>query len=297
MREFPLFLRLEGKPVLLVGGGEAASAKLRLLLAAGAQVTLIADCLNPEMTRLQAEGAFSWRGGVFAPTDAAGHVLVIGATGDAVEDRAIAQAARRAGVWVNIVDRPELSDFLMPAIIDRGEIVVAISTAGASPVLAQRLRGLIEGLLPARLGDLAVFARRFREAVRRRIVDSAARRAFWAEAIDGPIGAAVLAGKPALAARHLIRRLNGEIPAPAGEWRKIAIAADDPDRLTLGDLKALGQADIVIAGPSMPRAILDFARRDAARYDSAETAGPDIAGRRVVELVAASEAIVARAVS
>src|SRR5262245_17820547 len=171
MRSFPLFLKLEGRPVLLVGAGSAAAAKLRLLGSAGARVTVAADIPSPE---------------AFAAVE-----LVFGATGNEADDRIVAERARAAGRLVNIVDRPELSDFTMPAIVDRGDIVVAVSTHGASPVLAQRVRAAIESVLPPGLGRLAQFAQRFRTAIQARIGETGARRRFWDQVLSGPIAAAV----------------------------------------------------------------------------------------------------------
>src|SRR5215470_8902046 len=125
MQSFPIFMRLTGRRVLVVGSGQAAAAKQRLLEAAGARVDLVTGFES-----------------------LAGYALVFGATGDDTRDRGVSDAARAAGIPVNVVDRPELSDFIMPAVVDRGEVVIGISTNGASPILAQRIRAWIENALP-----------------------------------------------------------------------------------------------------------------------------------------------------
>ncbi|WP_374652704.1 NAD(P)-dependent oxidoreductase [Dongia sp.] len=265
MRAFPLFMRLENRPVLVVGAGGMAMAKLRLLQASGALVSVVpADRFSPALV--------------------AGKALVIGASGDAVLDAAVSRAAREAGVPVNVVDRPELSDFIMPAIVDRGEIVVAISTNGGSPVLAQRVRAAIEAALPHGIERLAQFARRFRGAVHARIADHDSRRHFWAGFFDGPIAKALLAGRERDAAREVIRTINGRHAPDRGGTVELLIDPDDVDGLTLGALRALQQADMVLFDAGIAAEIVDLARRDAVREIWRDQ--PIAAGRRIVRLKA-----------
>jgi len=246
MRSFPLFLKLEGRPVLLVGAGSAAAAKLRLLGSAGARVTVAEHTPSPE---------------AFAAVE-----LVFGATGNEADDRIVAERAHAAGKLVNIVDRPELSDFTMPAIVDRGEIVVAVSTHGASPVLAQRVRAAIESVLPPGLGRLAQFAQRFRTAIQARIGENAARRRFWDEVLGGPIAAAVLAGDEKRATRDLIRAVNrGEPKADTGRVSLVGAGPGDPELLTLRAARALREADVIVYDKLVDPAVLEYARRDARR--------------------------------
>jgi uroporphyrin-III C-methyltransferase/precorrin-2 dehydrogenase/sirohydrochlorin ferrochelatase len=268
MRSFPLFMRLENRPVLLVGDGDMAAAKQRLLEAAGAQIVQ--------------RSADEFKAG-----DVVGMALVFSAIGDDVRDGEVTTAARAAGVPVNVVDRPELSDFIMPAIVDRDEIVVAISTNGGSPVLAQRVRAAIEAALPHGIERLVSFARRFRSAVHARIDDHDRRRHFWAGFFDGPIGKALLAGRERDAAREVIRAINGNLAPDHGSVAELLIDAQDPDLLTLGDLRALQQADVVLFDAGIALEIIDLARRDAQR---AVWQGQEIiAGQRVVRLKARAQ--------
>lgn len=275
MQSFPIFAKLQGRKVLVVGGGEAAAAKLRLLQAAGADCTAIAD------------GFEAWQ--------IAGHDLVFGATEDLELDTEVSAAARAAHVLVNVVDRPELSDFIMPAVVDRGDVVIGISTNGASPVLARKVRAAIENALPQKLDRLAAFARRFRGAVHARLAADGTRRAFWEQFFEGPIAEAVLAGDERRAARELIRVINaGAVAAPpAGEVQEFEIASDDPEMLTLKALRALRSADLIIHDGDISPAVLDYARRDARRLSADETiqveaviAAEVEAGRKVVRLTA-----------
>jgi uroporphyrin-III C-methyltransferase/precorrin-2 dehydrogenase/sirohydrochlorin ferrochelatase len=246
MQSFPIFLRLQGRRVLVVGSGQAAEAKQRLLEAAGARVDLA-----PAVTSLD------------------GYALVFGATGDDVRDRAVSDAARAAGIPVNVVDRPELSDFNMPAVVDRGEVVIAVSTHGGSPILAQRIRAQIEDALPNGLDRLAAFARRFRSAVQTRLADNATRRRFWERFFDSEAAALVMAGEETRAARRMIRDLNADAATASreGAVTVIELASSHCDDLTLGQLRALRQADVIAHDAGVSAEILDYARRDARRVD------------------------------
>jgi uroporphyrin-III C-methyltransferase/precorrin-2 dehydrogenase/sirohydrochlorin ferrochelatase len=246
MQSFPIFMRLQGRRVLVVGSGHAAEAKQRLLEAAGARVDLVAQFESLE-----------------------GYALVFGATGDETRDRAVSDAARAAGIPVNVVDRPELSDFIMPAVVDRGEIVIGISTGGGAPILAQRIRATIEDTLPNGLDRLAGFARRFRNAVQTRVADNATRRRFWERFFEGEGADLVMAGEDYRAARKIIRDLNaaGATESGQGSLTVIDLASNDSDDLTLGTLRALRKADVIAHAANVAPEILDYARRDARRVD------------------------------
>ncbi|WP_374375124.1 NAD(P)-dependent oxidoreductase [Dongia sp.] len=276
MRAFPLFVRLENRPVLLVGGGEMAAAKLRLLRAADAAVTLLAPDLTPDLAVLL-DDKVTWIARDFMPADLAGHSLVFSAIEDEAKDAAVSAAARAAGILVNVVDRPEHSDLIMPAIVDRGEIVVAISTNGASPVLAQRVRAAIEAAIPHGIEKLISFARRFRGAVHHRIEGHDGRRRFWSGFFDGPIAEAVLKGQERQAAREIIRAINGKGAEGHDLGRFIELSVDpaNVDLLTLRDLRALQQADIVLFDTGIAPEIVDLARRDARRL-AWDEAGSDV---------------------
>ena len=266
MRSFPLFLKLEGRPVLLVGAGSAAVAKLRLLGSAGARVTVIADTPSADLLAAVADTRADLVRNALSLQHFATAELVFGATGNEADDRIVAERAHATGKLVNIVDRPELSDFTMPAIVDRGDIVVAVSTHGASPVLAQRVRAAIESVLPPGLGRLAQFAQRFRTAIQARIGENAARRRFWDQVLGGPIAAAVLAGDEKRATRDFIRAVNrGEPRAETGLVSLVGAGPGDPELLTLRAARALREADVIVYDKLVDPAVLEYARRDARR--------------------------------
>ncbi len=267
MNALPIFLRLEGRPALVVGGGVLAAAKVRLLRAAGAEVTVVAPRLGPELADLAADGAIAHRPRGFVAGDAAGLALVFAATGRPELDGRVAEAARAEGVPANVVDSPALSDFIMPAIVDRDPVVIGISTGGAAPLLARRLRGAIEALLPARLGRLARFAAGFRVAARAAYPEAEAQRRFWQRLFDGPIAAAVLGGDEQAARRAALAEINRPAAGDGGRGIVHIVGAGpgDPDLLTLAALRLLQQADVVVYDRLVGPAILDFARRDAER--------------------------------
>jgi uroporphyrin-III C-methyltransferase/precorrin-2 dehydrogenase/sirohydrochlorin ferrochelatase len=272
MQTFPLFMSLQDRRVLVVGGTEAAACKIELLLSAGAQVTLIAEAVVGEIAQLIDEARISWAGRVFYDEDLAGVTLVIVASDDEALQARVSHAAQQRCVPVNVVDRPRLSSFIMPAIVDRSPITIAISTGGAAPALARRLRAEIERTLPAAIGRLARFAEIFREQVRRTLDQPRARRRFWDRVFAGRIGELALAGDEISARRELIRLLDGSrhetapggVPT-AGMVHLVGAGPGDPDLLTMKAHRLLQRADVVVYDRLVSAEVLAMARRDAER--------------------------------
>ena len=245
MDSVPAFIPLARARVAVVGDGEAAEAKVRLFQGAPA-----------ELVRLSAPAAL-------APGALGGLRLVFVAGAGPDEAEAIAAAARAAGALVNVVDRPDLCDFITPAVVDRGTVVAAVGTTGAAPVLATLLRGEIEARWPQGLGSLGEFSKRIQATVRAALPDLPVRRAFWRRLFAGPAAEAALAGDFERA-EHLARAALAD--RTAGEGRVWFLTAPpDTERLTLAGLRALGAADHIVAGPEVEAAVMAYARRDAAR--------------------------------
>ena len=268
MRFLPVFLDTAAGVVIVVGSGEPALGKLRLLRAAGGHVRWFsrdADVAEAMLT-LPGPGRLEISFGDPLKVDFSDAVAVVSAAGDAL-DAQIAARARRHRIPVNVVDRPELSTFIFPAIVDRGEVVVAIGTGGASPVLARRLRELIEALLPARIGDLARLIGRHRgrfAAVPRALSP----RRFWQNIIAGPVAEAVLAGRSDEAEARLVAAIDGNGARQGSDSRTetvflVGAGPGDPDLLTLRALHALADADVVFYDELVTAAVLDRARRGA----------------------------------
>jgi uroporphyrin-III C-methyltransferase/precorrin-2 dehydrogenase/sirohydrochlorin ferrochelatase len=291
MDYLPVFLRLDGRPALIVGGGRVAARKVAWLVRAGARVTVVAPGLHTDLEACinRAECAHLQRG--FEPGQLAGMALVVAATDDRAVNVAVSDAARQRNIPVNVVDSPELSTFIFPAIIDRSPILVAVSSAGAAPVLARRVREQIEALLPARLGRLARFMGERRGDVQKAL-GFLARRAFWERIVTGATATRVLAGNEAGAASAFASELRtSQLTSCAtgasgsGEVYLIGSGPGDPDLLTLRALQLLQQADVILYDRLVPDAILERARRDAERIAVGKEVGDRTQQQRIHQLL------------
>lgn len=257
----PITLRLAGARVLVVGGGEVAARKVRLLLKASPRIEIVALELNAELSELLTQGMVTRSGKAFDPAQVQGCRLVIAATDDRELNRRVAAAADAANVPVNCVDDPAPSSFITPSLVERAPLWVAISSGGAAPVLARRLRERIEALLPAGYGRLAAFMERHRPRVKALAVEQ--RRALWEQFLDGPGPERLLVGDEAAAAIELESLIQGE-PA-RGEVYLVGAGPGDPDLLTFRALRLMQQADVVLFDRLVSPAIMELVRRDAER--------------------------------
>lgn len=274
MDYLPICLDLRDQRCVVIGGGEVAQRKATLLYEAGARLAVIAPALCPELTELMVSSGGVHVPRVYARGDLAGALLVIAATSRPEVNAAVAAEARELGVPVNVVDAPALCTAIMPAIVDRSPVLVAITTGGASPVLARTTRAAVERALPERLGELARWAEHHRARVKARMGDPEARRALWERLIEGEAGRHVLAGRRVEADAVLARELEGA-PTSAGELVIVLAPEDDLERLTLAALRALGRASRVLASASVPDEVVSIARRDASRERLARDAMRD----------------------
>jgi uroporphyrin-III C-methyltransferase/precorrin-2 dehydrogenase/sirohydrochlorin ferrochelatase len=273
MRFLPVFLDLQTGPVLLVGAGDLARAKLRLLAAAGARIRWYATDGHHDVSGLEAADAarIEFAEGDPLTADFRG-VIAILCAGAGDIGPAMSARAKAVGLPVNVMDDLAHSTFIFPAIVDRGDVVVAVGTGGASPVVARRVRERIEAILPARIGDLAGLIGRWRKTIHGRIPEFALRRRFWERVVDGPIGALVLAGRSHEAEAALKNISDPSAFAGAtlsgratGRVTLVGAGPGDPDLLTIKALRALQDADIVFYDELVSSEILDRVRRDASR--------------------------------
>ncbi len=263
---FPVFLNLRAQTCLVVGGGEVAERKARMLRKAGARLRLVAPVLSPALVALCEGAEVECRRREFEPGDLDGVVLAIAATDDTEVNRRVSQLARARGLPVNVVDAPQLCSFIVPSIVDRSPVVVAVSSGGASPVLARLLRARLETLIPASYGRLAQLLGSFRRQVRQRFASGRQRRRFWEQVLQGPVSELVFSGREQQARRHLEAALAGEDAVrqpPTGEVYLVGAGPGDPDLLTFRALRLLQQADVVVYDRLVSRPILELARRDA----------------------------------
>ena len=299
MQHLPLFARLDGRRCLVVGGGEVGARKVRLLLEAGARVTVASPTLNDELREMLQAGSIqhihsdfsagaeaglgvatrSGAGAAAGAPDAAelgSWWLIVVATPDRELNASIARAAEAAHRFCNVVDDAELSNVIMPAIIDRAPVTVAVSTGGRSPVLARWLKGRIESMLPAGLGMFAQLAGRWRDRVRERIADLDQRRRFWEHVLENRVYELVNAGRPAEAEAALDRLLTewrATQPRRTGEAWLVGAGPGRADLITLRGRQLLSQAEVVLYDRLVGGDVLKFARRDAELISVAKTPG------------------------
>jgi uroporphyrin-III C-methyltransferase/precorrin-2 dehydrogenase/sirohydrochlorin ferrochelatase len=297
MDYLPIFLKIAGRKALVVGGGPVAARKVAWLREAGARVTIVAPKTTAALAELARAATIEWRAREFVAADLRGHALVIAATNDAALNRRIHLLANDANLPVNVVDCPELCSFIVPSIVDRSPVVIAISSGGAAPVLARLLRARLEALLPQALGRLARLAAGFRKRVKARLPDAAARRRFW-EGVFSDSMTERLSG-----AGDGERALTGLLDDAAAERARpgmvylVGAGPGDPDLLTLRALRLLQQADVVLHDKLVAPAILDLVRRDAERIDVGRRSGDhahtqDDTNALMVELARAGRQVV-----
>ena len=274
MRYFPLFLDLHDRPVLVVGGGAVAERKVKLLLASGARVTVVAPHLGPALARRAARAELNYCAGEFAESDLAAQRYVIAAASDPAVNRRVAAAAEERGVWVNVVDDAKLSSAIMPAIIDRSPLQIAISSGGSSPMLARQVREQLEALLDHSWGRLALWLGRWRARIRDQFANARARREFYRELLEGPLARWVRDGRQDEADRALEQQLqHGAERKREGRVVLVGAGPGDPGLLTLRALRALNEADVVLHDRLVSREVLDLVRRDAEVLEVGKVSG------------------------
>jgi uroporphyrin-III C-methyltransferase/precorrin-2 dehydrogenase/sirohydrochlorin ferrochelatase len=267
MKHLPLFFNIRQRPCLVIGGGDVAARKVETLLRAGAKVTVVSPLLDARLNRHLAAGEIVHVAETFDAGHLDGCVLAVAATDDETVNARVSALAQQRNIPVNVVDRPELCSFVFPSVIDRDPVTVAVSTAGAAPVLARLLRARLETLIPASYGRLAELAARFRQAVKARLPAGAARRRFWEETLQGPVAEMVYAGRDEAAAHALQAELDKADAAALrrGEVYLVGAGPGDPDLLTFRALRLMQQCDVVLYDRLVQPAVLDLVRREAER--------------------------------
>jgi uroporphyrin-III C-methyltransferase/precorrin-2 dehydrogenase/sirohydrochlorin ferrochelatase len=268
MQHFPIFLAVSGRRIVLAGGGDAALAKLRLILKTEAKVTVIAADAAPEIHNWAESGKLTLILRTMEPGDAMCASLFYAAHEDAVEDARTAALAHRDGALVNVVDNLGDSQFITPAIVDRDPVTIAIGTEGAAPVLARAIKKDLEEKLPASLGTLARIGKSFR-GMAEKLPFGVARRNFWSDYYFNTGPRTITQGEDAIevALNELLHdHLNRD--AKPGHVDLVGAGPGDPDLLTLKARKALDKADVVIYDRLVTPEILELARREAIMIDA-----------------------------
>lgn len=265
MDYLPLFHDLRGRRVLVVGGGEVALRKARLLTDAGACLQVVAPQIDESLAILVERTGGQCLARQYAAGDLHGCVLVIAATDCEATNAQVSADATDLGVPVNVVDAPELCSVIFPAIVDRSPLMIAVSSGGDAPVLARLMRARIETWIPAAYGQLADLARKYRAQVKARFADVQQRRIFWEEVFQGPIAEQALSGRRNQAEQLLEQKLAGASEKTVGEVYLVGAGPGDPDLLTFRALRLMQQADVVLYDRLVAPAILELCRRDADR--------------------------------
>ncbi|MBT0958303.1 uroporphyrinogen-III C-methyltransferase [Alphaproteobacteria bacterium KMM 3653] len=266
MKTFPMFLQMQGRRVVIAGGGEQAAQKCRLILKTQARITLLAPALDPELTDLHAEGRIDWSAAPIRADDFADTALVFIATGCPATDSSLHALAKEAGATVNVVDQPDLCDAITPSIVDRSPVVVAIGTEGTAPVLARQIKTRMEELLEPRLGDLAALAGRLRGRAAARL-GPRMRRDLWRWVFNGPARTEHARGGERAAAR-MIKQAIDTASFGAETTGSVALVGAGPgckDLITMRGVQRLQEADVIFYDRLVDPEILDLARRDAER--------------------------------
>ncbi len=263
---FPMFADLAGREVLVVGGGEVATRKIEALLHAQARVTVHAHALNEEIAHWLALGLLTRREGAFDPAWLDEVWLVVAATDDRIFNAQLAAEAGQRRRLANVVDDAELSTFQIPAIVDRSPLLIAISSSGAAPMLARRLREQLETQLDHSLGEFAGLFATHRQAIRERLPQLAQRRRWFDLVIDGPVPVLMQAGQRQAAEQAFQAALeNSASASTAGSVFLVGAGNGDPGLVTLKALRALNLADLLVYDRAVAPEVLALARRDASR--------------------------------
>ncbi len=266
MRYLPLFLNIRDRACLVVGGGEVAGRKVNTLLAAGGKVTVVSPELGVTLTRKVANGLIQHRKTHFKAEHIEGFRIVIAATNDGVVNAEVARLADERNIPVNVTDQPTTGSFIVPSVIDRSPVVIAVSTGGSSPVLARLLRARLESLIPAAYGQLAMLIEKFRSRVKDKMA-LPMRRRFWDRVLQGNVTELVFSGRIEEAERSLEQIIEGvtEDEQATGEVYLVGAGPGDPDLLTFRALRLLQQADVVLYDRLVSDRILAMVRKGAER--------------------------------
>ena len=265
MKYLPVFLKLKGRSCLVVGGGKVAARKVAMLLRAGSVITVVAPVLCDELEKLRASGEILYIGREFHDDDINGMVLVIAATDNETVNRQVSVVADSQRIPVNVVDTPGLCSFIVPSMVDRSPVQVAVSTGGSSPVLARLLRARLESFIPSAYGRLADLVDEYRHKVKQRFSDTRQRRYFWENVLQGRVAELLFAGheKEAREALEEAIAATDQTYDTAGEVYLVGAGPGDPDLITFRALRLMQQADVVVYDRLVSQPILDMVRRDA----------------------------------
>ncbi|UTW45203.1 uroporphyrinogen-III C-methyltransferase [bacterium SCSIO 12696] len=273
MNYFPIFANLDNKHVLVVGAGSVASRKIELLRKTNAHIHVVAIEASEQINQWHQQGMVQLQLEAFEPTHLDGKWLVIAATNNRAVNRNVEQAAVARQLLANVVDDRKLSHFIVPSIIDRDPIQIAISSGGEAPVLARSLRADLEARLPASLGKLAVLMGNWRDRVKQRFTRPGQRREFWERVLSSSVPQQLFQGDKHKAEQGVLQMLNGKSVSEKGHVSLVGAGPGDPELLTLKAMQRLQTADVVYYDNLVSDEVLELVRRDAERIYVGKKAG------------------------
>ena len=263
MDHLPIFINVRQNPCLVIGGGDIALRKINLLIKAQAKV----DCLSPlfceGITNLSQNGDVNLIQKRFESDDIKDYAIIIASTDDSSVNALISKSAKKARIPVNVVDSPELSSFIMPSIVDRSPVIIAVSSAGRAPVLARIIRAKLETVIPSAYGVLAEIAGEYRQKVKDRFSKIKDRRAFWESIFSGVIAEKVFSGRINEAKDDIDKQLKRASEIELGEVYLVGAGPGDPDLLTFKALRLIQQADVVLYDRLVSKGVMELVRRDS----------------------------------
>ena len=281
MDHLPIFINIRKKPCIVIGGGDIALRKINLLLKAQAKV----DCLSPLFSRdiknLSKDGHITLINKSFDQTDIKDYSIIIAATDDSSVNSSISAIAQVKKIPVNVVDSPELSSFIMPSIVDRSPLIIAVSSSGKAPVLSRIIRAKLETVIPSAYGILADIAGEYRQKVKDRFSTIKDRRAFWEAVFSGVIAEKVFSGRISEAKKDIHRQLDDSVEMDLGEVYLVGAGPGDPDLLTFKALRLIQQADVVLYDRLVSKGVMELVRRDSELIYVGKKGGSDKSTKQV----------------
>ncbi|MCL4114260.1 UNVERIFIED_CONTAM: hypothetical protein GTU68_038137 [Idotea baltica] len=265
IKHFPLFLDIQDRHCLVIGGGPVASRKVSSLIKSGALVTLISPKVSADLQQFADENKITVILREYQSTDIIRAFLVIAATNNSDINKQIAQQANEANILVNVADNPDLGSFIFPSVVDRSPVTIAVSTGGASPVFARQLRMRLDSMIPQSTGALAAITEEYREKVKQTFSHIEQRKEFWETALNGVFAEYIYAGNETQARRWLDDKLSKGESRAIGEVYLVGAGPGDPDLLTFKAVRLMQQADVMVYDRLVSKAILDMANKDAER--------------------------------
>ena len=281
MDHLPIFINTREKPCIVIGGGDIALRKINLLLKAKAKVACLSPLFCKGIKNLSKNGHITLINKSFDQTDIKDYSIIIAATDDTSVNSSISAIAQVKKIPVNVVDSPELSSFIMPSIVDRSPLIIAVSSSGKAPVLSRIIRAKLETVIPSAYGILADIAGEYRQKVKDRFSTIKDRRAFWEAVFSGVIAEKVFSGRISEAKEDIQRQLDDSVEMDLGEVYLVGAGPGDPDLLTFKALRLIQQADVVLYDRLVSKGVMELVRRDSELIYVGKKGGSDKSTKQV----------------